>query len=305
MLFRVLVLFLLTTILFSPPNLIKADESSLSLSPAIHESVIKPGESLQQVELLLTNLTNFPLPIKGWPAPFLANEQTPSQINYDASSWFSLEPSDFILQPSERKKVILTITAPRDAEPGGHYATVFFQPLIPEGLSGNPQALARVGVLVLLIVPGNIKEAVSASAPTLPSWQAFGPVNFTLEFTNNGNVHSVVNGELKISNLFYQNLGTIPLPSTTILPGTKKGLQLNWDKRLGFGKYIFTPSLYYGANHQQVTLPPFTFWLIPWPAILFLISLLTFILKFFIFNGARIKKAWIVLTNKELHHKEQ
>ena len=168
-----------------------ASESALSLSPAIYENVVDKGGYVK-TEVLLTNLTSFPLPIKGWATAFLPNEQVPlsAQGNYDASNWFSLEPSDFILQPSERKVIKLTIKAPRNAEPGGHYASVFWQPLLPDGIISTPTSLARVGLLALLVVPGNLTENVSIPSFTLPTWKTSSPLNFSLKVNNLGNVHS-------------------------------------------------------------------------------------------------------------------
>ncbi len=112
-------------LILSPISKAHASESALSASPAILETVLDQKQPTITT-VTIQNNTNFPLPIKGSVSAFLSTESIPdkNKDTFNASRWFTLDPADFILQPNEVKKVTVTITPPRDAEPGGHYATI-------------------------------------------------------------------------------------------------------------------------------------------------------------------------------------
>ncbi|MCJ7829497.1 hypothetical protein MUP50_00185, partial [Patescibacteria group bacterium] len=138
------------------------NQSALGIAPAIIELVLDPGKR-KETKVSVFNITNFPLPIKGHVKSFLPENSSDSSEIFDASSWFKLEPSDFILQPRENKEIKIIVKPPLKAEPGGHYATIYFQPLLPvEVLSPQTAYLtARIGVLAFLIVKGEITEEAS------------------------------------------------------------------------------------------------------------------------------------------------
>ncbi len=276
-----------------------ASESALSVAPAILESILD-SKVPTKLEVSLQNNTNFPLPIKGSVNAFLSSEAILDSINpetFNASAWFQLEPADFILQPNEVKKIRITITPPANSEPGGHYATIFFQPLIPqEAISQSTTiSLARVGILTFLVIPGDIKESLLHKKLTGNPWQSFGPVTFTNELENNGAVHLLPLSTLTIKNIFRQAVVELKASPSIILPGTLKSQTFTWDTYLGFGRYTAQVTTSYGTDHPSLTSPEVSFWLIPWPLILLLCGGLTFIYKIFIVNHERLFLAFKVL----------
>jgi len=281
-----------------------ASESSLTVSPAILEKITAQNQ-LATASATINNTTNFPLPVKGQVDAFLGNTNLTGLTSnaFNSASWFTLEPADFILQPHESRDILIKIKPPNNTEPGGHYATIFFQPLIPSEVV-SPQStisLARIGVLVFLIVPGDIHENLELSSLTAKTWSAFGPVNFDFTLNNPGNIHLLPLGQLEIRNLFGKVVATLPLPPTTILPGTHPGQTLTWDRSLLFGRYQATLSLSYGSDHTLLTTKPLIFWVVPWPYFLFIFMLLTLLYKIFIVHIDRIKLAINVLKGKNVH----
>jgi len=254
--------------LFLLPQVATASDSALAVSPAILESVVKPEDTTTK-EVWVENTTNFPLPIKGQVLPFLANEPLPvdRHTTFDASSWFVLEPADFILQPHQSLPISVSITPPKGTEPGGHYATIFFQPLIPEDV--------------------------------IPSYRTFGPADFELTLENTGAIHLLPQANLVITNLLNQPITTLTSTPLTILPGTTRSLSINWPRRLLFGRYQAQATVSYGSTHHPLTTPVLTLWFIPWPLILIMFAILTFIYRVFIVNGSRIRLAWKVLITGE------
>jgi len=275
--------------------------SALSASPAILETVLKTNEATT-TSVTLQNNTNFPLPIKGSVSAFLATEDIPEHAKdtYNASRWFTLEPADFILQPNEVKKIQVTINTPKNAEPGGHYATLYFRPLIPQEAvsAGGAISLARIGVLAMMIVPGDTTESLSASPVKAPSWSSFGPVKFWSTLTNHGTLHLLPNSTLTVKNMWGIKVAEIKSPPTLVLPQTTKEHNLTWDLRFGFGPYTATLTTIYGTDQTPLVSEPVTTWLIPWPIILSIFVLLTFIYKIFIVNRRRLVLALRVLRGQ-------
>ena len=81
--------------------------------------------------------------------------ETVDDTSFNPRKWFKIEDADFILEPKSSKNVRFSIDIPKDAEPGGHYATIFFEPRLPsfyfaEGATRN---IPQPGVLFLLNIP--------------------------------------------------------------------------------------------------------------------------------------------------------
>lgn len=281
-----------------PIQKIHASESAISASPAILEAVVQPGQT-NLTSITIQNNTNFPLPLKGSVSAFLSTEDIPDSAKetFNASSWFVLEPADLILQPKEVKQIKVTITPPPTAEPGGHYATVYFRPLIPqEAISqSNTISLARIGVLSFLIVPGDIHEQISPSILHAPSFQAFGPLQLFTHLENLGSVHLLPTTHLLISDMWGHERADLSAANTIILPHTSKKLDFTWNIRFGFGRYRAILTTQYGSDNLTKQSDPIYFWLIPWPLILLALTILTFVYKIFIVNRRRLVLALRVL----------
>lgn len=287
------------------------NQSALGVSPAIIEEVLTTGKT-QKIKIFVYNVTNFPLPIKGTVANFIAKEEIPQEAKeiFDASSWIKLEPSDFILQPRERKEIEIIIAAPKTAEPGGHYAIVYFQPLIPvEVLSPQTAYLsARVGVLAFLIVQGEIVEKASLEKFAVTGLQsAFndrlkfrqaGPVDFKVSFKNEGNLHLLPSGKITVWDFRNKEVAKLELKPTNVLPKTSKDFTVSWPKKYLLGKFTAKANILYGSEHQKLESPLIEFWVIPWVLILLLIGVLTVFFIFFILVKRRIILAVKVLFGK-------
>ncbi len=289
--------FLLST------SLASASQSSLTVSPAILEKVLEPG-TVSTASATVTNTTNFPLPIKAQVAAFMGNNNlTKLQSSiFNSSSWFTLEPSDFILQPSESKDILIKIAQPADVEPGGHYATIFFQPLIPEGVisPSSTISLARVGILSFLIAPGDITELLSIKDFMVIPWSTFGPISFDLELKNEGNVHTLPSGTITIKDLLGKTVKTLDLDNSIILPTTTNTQNIVWDKQLLFGRFTASLTVDYGNAQGSLTFVPVVFWVVPWPLIMIMIALLTLLYNVFIVHIERVKLAIKVLKGKDV-----
>ncbi|MDP2873839.1 MAG: hypothetical protein Q8N84_00900 [bacterium] len=283
-------------------------QSALGVSPAIFELVLEPGEEKTET-LRVFNVTNFPLPIKASVKNFTPKEDIPEEAKkiFDASAWFTIEPTDFILQPKENKIITLTISPPKEAEPGGHYATIYFQPLLPvEVLSPQTAYLtARIGVLSFLVVKGEIQEKASLASWQTESFRQFGPVNFNLQLKNEGNVHLLPAGEVTIWNWQNKEVAKIPLSPSQILPQTTKNFASSWPKKYPLGKFLAQAKLSFGSEQQPIISEKISFWIVPWLPLSIGVLLLTVTLLLLIIMRRRLKLAWSVLLGREKNLKNE
>lgn len=278
------------------------NKSALAISPAIVEHVLTPGEK-KEFTLRLTNMTNFPLPISGSIKNFepLEDVQDKKLLSlYDASKWFTIKEPDFILQANQTRTITVTIVPPPAAGPGGHYASVYFQPLLPEGVLTPSTAYlsAKVGALVFLIVPGALEEKIAISEVEAPLLQQSGSLDISTTITNGGNVHISPNGNLVIKNWRGKVIDKLPLRFGVILPGTNKTATTTWEKSWAFGKYTATAQVSYGSGNTEPDEVTVSYWVIPWALILIMVIVVLPGIFFFIRTKGRWKAAWRALKQK-------
>ncbi|GAI37810.1 unnamed protein product, partial [marine sediment metagenome] len=117
----------------------------LSVNPQIFELDVFPGEKHPK-RINVGNLSEVAIPITVRVTDFTAAEDS-GEMLFDESSqdpsfasrkWFEIENPNFILEPKETKKVHFTIEVPENAEPGGHYAVMLFEPRLPSFYSNLP-----------------------------------------------------------------------------------------------------------------------------------------------------------------------
>ena len=277
-------------------------QSALAVSPAITEQVLTPGKPTRAV-VRVTNITRIPLPIKSSVKNLTLNEALlpdASKDIYDASTWFTLEPADFILQPNQTKDIAVSILAPAKATPGGHYATVYFQPLVPtEALSPSMAYLnARVGVLAFLIVRGDIHEQAKLSEPVMPRIKQFGPVEIKLPVTNSGNVHLLPEGKVFIRDFRGRTVSTLALPTGLVLPKTVREYKLIWDNHGRIGYFTAQAQLTYGTDKQTVQTETVGFLIFPWLPVLLIAAAVTLVTWFIIRTRTRWTAAWQALKGE-------
>lgn len=285
---------------------VDSSTQSMSISPAILELILEPGKNSTS-EILLVNNARVPLPIKGTVQNFTLNEsfigssEVVSENIYDASSWFDLEPSEFIIQPGEEKSITVSVATPENAEPGGHYATIFFQPLIPEGMvsKSSTQLTTKVGVLVLSIVSGDIQERATLGKLTGPSFYRMGPITFQIPVNNEGNIHVLPAGQLFIKNSKGELVQSLLLQPSSVLPKTQKNFDFVWDKKLLLGKYTAIAEVKYGSGNVELISNAYTFWVFPWLRVFVIICMLTGAILFIRLTYRNFSKALNVLLGRE------
>lgn len=221
----------------------ESNQTVLQVSPVLEDIIVNPGVSIHK-QLQITNLSSISVPIKAYTRSFIATDETGGSDYPDiadasaAQHWFKIDNSEFIVGPNSSVTFPLTIDVPKNAEPGGHYATLFFESLAPINSTeaNSLYVSSRIGSLFFLSVSGEIKQSGYISEfSTKYIWRS-GLADFKLAFENNGNVHLKPESELTI----HKNgkiVRTLKDNGQTILPQKTRRWQLQLDTPLSPGIY--------------------------------------------------------------------
>lgn len=281
---------------------------ALAVSPVLYDYEIAPGGSKQGTIMLVNDTEKrdtFSLEVKNFVAlgedgaQQYLDEKTPT----DLASWVSVDQPTVTLGPGENGEFPFAINVPKDAEPGGHYASVFFyrQP----GSTGNAGVgiSEKIGVLLLVNVPGNIREDARIESFTL---QGSGvrdrlPVYFDLRIRNMGSVHFRPRGSLVIRNIFGQVVQRVSAnpKNAAVLPNSVRRVESVWANTLdeisdggfwtgvknewrnfAFGRYQASVDVTYGSQASQLASSSLTFWVIPWRLMLLAFGALVVLVLF-------------------------
>ncbi|MCX6759219.1 MAG: hypothetical protein NT012_01500 [Candidatus Nealsonbacteria bacterium] len=219
---------------------------------------------------------------------------------YSLAKWIKVEPAEFDLNPKEEKFIKFTIEVPENAEPGGRYGTVIAGAKGVMGPAAVGAAIApRVGALVLLTVPGVMKEElVVKSFATLRKYFEHGPISFEIRFENLGTVHVRPTGYVTVTNWLGQKVGDAEISPRNVLPGAVRKFEASLpEKWLFAGKYTATLTGSYGLSNIPLTPTVITFWAFPWKIGLGLLI----VIILFILSRKRWLAAFRILIKGEKH----
>lgn len=250
---------------------------------------------------------------------------SPEENIYDLASWIQTEEGPITVLPSEYKTVNYSINIPFDADPGGHYAGIFLGNKNPNGEGGNNDSVgisSKAGMLVLLGVSGAVNESAGLEDFALKNKKVFFeslPVDFSVGFRNNGNVHLRPEGAISIKNIFGKEVASIDVnrrkigAGANVLPDTVRHFDASWEKisalpdsggegfldklkkeqdNFALGKYIANLELSYGSK-KNIVRAELAFWVFPWRLILAYLLAGIILFSSFIFLIKRYNR-WII-----------
>jgi len=151
------------------------------------------------------------------------------------ATWISVE-SQVQLEPQERRTVPFSISIPADADPGGHFAAIFWGTAPPAAGEGGQIAVgAKLGMLVLLRVTGDVEEAggiVEFGTEQGPFFTAL-PIVFEYRFSNDGDDRLRPVGEIRVRNILGLTSATIDANrgEGNVLPRSSRTLEAVWHSR--------------------------------------------------------------------------
>ncbi|MCK4782030.1 hypothetical protein KAS79_03880 [Candidatus Parcubacteria bacterium] len=262
-----------------------ADAPGIGLSPLTFEITGNPGDVIENYIKVGNPSSEHTISVKMTIEDIVPTGESGHVIvepaeteSYSLARWTKCEHEKFILTPKEEKKIKFTIRIPENAEPGGHYGTVIAGStgVTGPGITGA-SIIPRVGALVLLTVPGEMKENLIVKEFSAPrNYFEYGPIPFEIKFENLGTIHSRASASISITDLQGKKVAEIPLVQKSVLPSSVRKFEASWNQKwLWGGKYIATLSGTYGAGNIPLESKVITFWAFPWKVVL---GLLIFII---------------------------
>lgn len=277
--------------------------NGLRISPVRNELTIKPGAS-QVIDVYLQNITNSPAQIKGVVNDFVASDDESGQPrplldDGDTAPTNSLKNyvdkiSDFSLQPQEQKIIKVRVSIPANAAGGGYFGVVRFLPATSDS-SKNVSLSASVGSLILVTVPGDIKEQASVASFNVARYdgESMGKASnfFTtggkdsdgralqsiVRIKNSGNIQVAPFGKMQLKKsgkvLATYEINDVQ-PRGNVLPNSVRRFTIDLgDKTSSFGRYTLEGNFGYGTNGQLISTKT-SFMVVPLPFILMSVGLL-------------------------------
>lgn len=259
----------------------------LEISPPLIDLKLDPGQTLQ-TQIKLRNVTKETVVTKsqyndfvakgeeGQPALLLGNKE---KSPYSIKDWLSTVPS-VTLAPGEQKTLPITVRAPANASPGGHYGVLRFTAAPPEVDQSAVSLSASIGTLILATVAGNIQEKATlaevyaARGNMHQSLFEYGPVDLVSRVRNTGNVHLKPAGTVQVTNMFGKEVAAYKLNERggNILPSSVRKFQNQLNKKWLFGRYTINADVVYGADNK-IASGKGSFWVMPYKLIILVIAL--------------------------------
>jgi hypothetical protein len=307
--FVVFSFFLVTTsaqaLTIIPPSF----EFGVTAGQTIETEIKMYNETQESVELF-TEVTNFKA----------AGESGNPTYDFDAvpfglATWFDINAGPVTLAPAERLVVPIIVNVPIDADPGGHYAAVFFGNTPPNDDGSQVAIGSKIGTLFLVSVAGDVVEHGGVQSLLINEGKSSVsrlPVTVSTRFANQGNVHVRPTGTITIKNIFGGTSEVLNFNEAegATLPGTVRRYDATWEKstvndtggfwtefgnewrNFAFGRYTTTAELVYGSNKTPVT-ASISFWVLPWRVISLIVILLIIVILLVIIFLKRYN-AWVI-----------
>ena len=279
-------LFLGYCFLVIPQSVNAQSALGLSAIPPRLEITVNPGQTITKTikvrneskleKIITTDIKDFIV---------VDNSGTPLQVDsqdlsnrWAASSWIQVSANKLKLKPGETRSLSVTVIAPDDALPGGHYAMILHSPGNDTVLSQTGAVIqANVGTIVYITIPGNINEAAQIKDFSTPSFSEYGPIPFTATITNLSDIHISPQANILVTNFLGLKTANLALDSINIFPYTSRQFTALLNKQLLMGRFKAIWSAAYGTTGQIATSTIF-FWVIPYKLVITLVAILTIII---------------------------
>jgi len=303
---------------------------AISISPPVMEIDIVPGNSIErtievgnetdQEKFYTIGIKKFEMVGEEGYQKFLSIEEGD---NFGVTSWIKYEENNIVVPPKESRKFMFIIDVPEDADPGGHYASIYFSAgqLTEEDANDSMVGVeAQIHSLILVRVAGDVIEKAEIESFEIRDGKTSInrlPVALVWKLKNSGNVHIRAQGNIEIKDTFGRRMELIDanpknyraLPEATRKIETWWGDMLSVDggdgssnffqeakkefSNFAIGKYSAKLDITYGEGNKNFLSKEISFWIIPWRVLLFaLIALIALVVMIILF--VRRYNKWIV-----------
>lgn len=257
--------------------------NTLQLSPVRSDLTIAPGKT-DKVMVKITNLTDSDLVVEPIANDFVAGDErgTPALIldedefapTHSLKRFMSV-PGNVTIAADSSKEVPITINVPADAQPGGYYGAVRFQPVNGEG-SEQVNVNASAASLILMTVPGDVVEKLNLTdfevqqggeAGTI--FQSANDLQLFFRLENKGNIQEGPFGNITVKQgeeVVHSQEFNAEQPRDVVLPDSARRWNVPLKNIGSFGNYTVTATLTYGQDNKTIEAAQ-SFWIIPWSVI--------------------------------------
>ncbi len=250
------------------------------VGPGKVELEIKPGES-KIVEITVSNRSGISRVFE-ISTEDATGSNDPSQTimllgddrgPYSMKDYVFIKTKRFELEQNQRARIPVTISVPANAEAGGLYGSILVSTVSSEARKGDGQGtasqsavVARIGSLFFITIPGVVqKEGNLKDFSTIPKKIFFqsGPINLGLLFENKGSIHLVPSGELRVKNIFDEEVGFLQLDPWFVMPKSLRLREISWNRDFLFGRYTAMVTVSRGYDNLTDEMS-YSFWVLPW-----------------------------------------
>jgi len=272
---------------------------AFTVAPALIDQTLDPGD-VRHGTVQVRNDTSKPQMYYAVVQNFIPQGEDGQQIflpeadQSGLAGWLAVDQPVLRLGPGEGREERWSLRIPKDAEPGGHYAALFFSSVPPHAVAGSSVGVGtKTGVLFLVNVNGSVQEhaivdsflvhhddsaRIIGKAPILDHL----PVQFEIRIRNDGNVHFVPQGKIVITNMFGTERVSLAFNAgaSRVLPGSTRRLASVWGENISlnqsfwsqvqaewanfaFGPYTATIQGVYGPQSLPLV-ARVSFWIVPW-----------------------------------------
>lgn len=202
------------------------DSISLSITPPLVETLIIPGNSIEQHFTVSNNGSSVvltPRVVYFDPSDNLGNVG----LSKDPSpQWVEYQNSNFRLGPKEEKDIKVVFSPPIGTSEGDYYLSLTLETAEPDNLSVSSsivhKAVIAANILITINTSGNPEKSaaiVKFEAPKIIDW--FSDIPYDVEIKNTGEAFAKPNGEITVSSLLGKQTKLVLAPQN-ILAGTSR-----------------------------------------------------------------------------------
>lgn len=268
------ILFLFIFIYFFPKAVFA--QESLTVSPAYQEVVLEPQNDSSEFSIFIRNDTKIAESFELFAVEFPSGAQFGSLgfIDFDSSdikqqpSYISFDTQQFVVDPNTSKEIHATIENRASLKPGGTYLSVIIRSLREKNSSGQTILPAFASQLLIRKTEGEIKNISLKTVSDTDKIISFTiPKTVKLLFENNGNVHLIPRGEVRIDTVFGETIsqGIINESSAYVYPDSQKEITVQLSqisKKIPISLITITAfgsanSIEYRAEHSYIYINPY------------------------------------------------
>jgi hypothetical protein len=248
-----------------------------------------PGETVEDYATVI-NFSSDPLTLRAYAVDATSSSSGSFVLKFQdekqkgIGSWTTIEPSEFTVQPNERKDLKFTVKIPADASPGEQVGGIIVENSAHQSdnakancpddqiCGGSISVKTRIGARVYLNIPGEIKEDIHWTVFNVEqNWTGVPHFHFRIE--NKGNVSYQPVAHLEISDMIGNIVDTFDTSLGDSLPDTVIEPTIVWPKTPFIGQFAVKASVTFPQRFSTATgmhgasaeeFKTVNFWVIPW-----------------------------------------